>query len=237
MRNTLIILGAAAAAAAFDHSYQTYGAFLDRHVCEDGVNYEAVVADTATAAIAQRLSSVGESQFDSFGKDQQLAYLINVYNFYTIELIKEHYPLEVGIRDIGKPWDRRFVPLFGDTVSLDHVEHGIIREEYSEPRIHFALNCASKGCPSLLDEPYTAEKLDRQLDRSATAFLTDDSRNRVEGNKLYLSEIFKWYGGDFRDKHGGYVDYVKKKLNLKGRYRVKFLEYDWSLNDAKGCGK
>lgn len=235
MRRVLIILGMAATAMGFDHSYENYHAFLDRHVCDDGVDYRAIVNDTSTAAIDRHLASVDRQQFDSFTEKQQLAYLINVYNFYTIMLITKHYPLEFGIRDIHKPWKTPFVPLWGDTVSLDHIEHDIIRTEYDEPRIHFALNCASVGCPSLLDEPYRATELEQQLAASAEAFLTDTTRNRVEGKRLYLSEIFKWYGDDFDDPYGGYVEYVKGVLGLEGKYRVRFLDYDWSLNDSKGC--
>jgi hypothetical protein len=234
-RSMVCLLWTALAASAFDHDYALYDEFLQRHVCKGGVEYAKLVKDESAVAIARQFESVTKPQYDAMDKNHKIAYLINTYNFYTLTLIKAHYPLKTGIRDIAKPWDTEFVPLFGKKVSLNHIEHEILRKHFREPRIHFAVNCASIGCPKLASEAYTGAELDAQLDAAAREFLTDTSKNRVEGKKLRLSKIFQWYGGDFKKTHGGYREYVKKVLGLEGKFPVSFLDYDWSLNEVTGC--
>jgi hypothetical protein len=201
----------------------------------DGVVYARLVKDSSAAVIARGFESVTKERYNAMSKDEKTAYLINVYNFNTLMLIKAHYPLKTGIRDITKPWETAFVPLFGKKVSLDNIEHDFLRKQFHEPRIHFAVNCASKGCPRLANEVYTGAKLDAQLNRAAKVFLVDTTKNRVEGNELKLSKIFKWYGDDFKAMPGGYEGYVKKLLGLEGDFTVRFLGYDWGLNNASGC--
>ncbi len=205
---------------------------LSYAVCKEGVYYTKLKESDHITKTDQEFQKVTKSQFQKMNRDAQLAWYINLYNFYTIKLIVEHLPLKNGIRDIGKPWEQKFVPLFGKKVSLNHIEHGIIRKEFDEPRIHFALVCASIGCPPLRRTAFTEENLSTELQEVSVAFLKDPSKNYVQGKKLYLSKIFSWYGGDFKKKHGSYQKYIKNELGLKGKYKVKFLNYDWNLNRA-----
>lgn len=202
-----------------------------------------------------QLSAVSRAEFDAFSRDEQLAFLINAYNAFTIELILTEWPEIDSIRDIGSfwqsPWKREFIPLLGEDVSLDQIEHEWIRgwDRYQEPRIHFAVNCASIGCPALRTEAYTGERLSEQLEQQAALFLSDQSRNRLENQEtLLLSKIFDWYREDFTDGNMGYqrledflVDY-KDALNMNeagvqrlaaGEMEIDFLDYDWRLNDGR----
>jgi hypothetical protein len=223
-------------AHAFDNSYEQYTSLLETYVCNKRVAYSDLKTDQESIdAVNKSLASLTQKQFESMSVDNQIAYYINLYNFYTLVLIVDHYPLETGIRDIRRPWAQKIVPLFGTKVSLDHVEHTLLRKKYDEPRIHFALVCASKGCPALIDTPFTGEKLDQQLDKAAQSFLTDTSRNRIAGTTVFLSQIFEWYGSDFKKQYDGYKEYVKQILELNGKYTFKFIKYDWSLNEVKSC--
>ena len=147
------------------------------------------------------------------------------------------------------PWEKEFIPLFNQTITLDHIEHDLIRgsEEFNEPRIHFAVNCASIGCPALRNEAYTAEKLERQLQEQTILFLSDKSRNYLDNSTLYVSPIFKWYQEDFesgwrainslRELFALYAPSLGLKEQQKtalqrGEFKIRFLDYDWSLNDT-----
>jgi len=198
------------------------------------------------------LSAVTQNEFDAWSKDHQLAFLINAYNAWTVELILTKYPDLKSIRELGgffsSPWKKAFIPLFGDEVSLDHIEHELIRGSgrFNEPRIHFAVNCASIGCPALRNEAYSAELLEQQLEQQTQLFLQDKSRNRQEGNRLRVSEIFKWYRQDFEQgwRHADslaaflllYADALgldaEQQAKLEnGQLRIQYLNYDWQLND------
>ena len=198
-----------------------------------------------------KLAETTQAEFDAWSKDKQLAFLINAYNAWTVEFILTEYPDLDSIKDLGSvfnsPWDKEFIPLLGKTVSLNDIEHGLIRgsDRYNDPRIHFAVNCASIGCPALREEAYTADKLEQQLTQQAVRFLTDSSRNYIKDNNLYLSSIFKWYGEDFEAGFRGtqsiqgflnlYVDALQlteqQQSTLKAQeFKVKFLDYDWNLN-------
>ncbi len=215
-------------------SYDAYGKLLSRHVCRGGVAYSEMKNDTLITLARAEFASVGQRAYESMSSDEKLAYLINLYNFYTLDLILDNYPVK-SIRDISRPWAQKFVPFRGKEVSLDHVEHEIIRKEFNEPRIHFVLVCAAISCPALASEPFRAVTLDEQLTTEAQRFLTNDEKNRVDKRTLHLSKIFDWYGQDFQETHDGYVEYIKKTLGLEGKYRVKFLDYDWSLNEVDEC--
>ena len=202
----------------------------------------------------QRLTEVSQGQFDLWSKNDQLAFLINAYNAWTVELILSKYPELESIKDLGSlfrsPWKKEFIPLLGDIRSLDNIEHELIRgsDRYNEPRIHFAVNCASIGCPALAKEAYTGEKLDQQLEKSTVLFLQDRSRNRLKGDDLEISSIFKWYRDDFKQGWRGadsleafLVGYSEAlsltqeqtKALLAEDIDIDFLSYDWQLNDKK----
>ena len=143
-----------------------------------------------------------EVEFNRWTQPQQLAFLINLYDAATLKLIVEHYPVK-SIKDIGNffkgPWKQEVVPLLGKTVTLDYLEHGVLRKKYAEPRIHFAIVCAAKGCPPLRAEAFVADRLNEQLDDQGRVFLGPKEKNRwdTHARVLYLSPIFKWFSEDF----------------------------------------
>lgn len=203
-----------------------------------------------------QLSAVRRETFDTWSSAQQLAFLINAYNAYTVQLILTGYPGLASIKDLGSlfqsPWKKRFAPLLGATRTLDEIEHEMIRGSgrYNDPRIHFALNCASLGCPALRNEAYVAERLDAQLDDAANSFLADRERNRLEGGRVQVSSIFKWYRSDFEAgwrgarSLGQFLARYATALRLSpeqtaqlraGTLAISFLDYDWRLNDARAA--
>lgn len=194
-----------------------------------------------------RLGAVREADFRRWPKKERLAFLINAYNAWTVELVLTAWPDLDSIKDLGSllssPWKKRFIPLLGKTRSLDDIEHKMIRAKgvYDEPRIHFAVNCASIGCPALRPGAYTAARLDSQLADATRRFLSDRTRNRLADGRLEVSSVFKWYGEDF-DRVGGlrvFLASQSKSLGLTnvqrqslrdGSLDIIFLDYDWRLN-------
>jgi len=220
-----------AGASSFDHSYSLYDAYVKQYSCTDGFRYKKAGDDERRSQIASQFEAVSQKEFKSFSDDQKLAFLINAYNFYTIELILEKYPVE-SIKDTYlRPWDRRFVELLGKKRSLNYIEHTMIRENFDEPRIHFAVNCASVGCPPLRDGAFKPDSLGTQLQQMTESFLTDTTRNKITAEKAEISKIFQWYGQDFKN-HGGVDGYIARTLSLPGKPDISYLEYDWSLNDC-----
>ena len=219
------------------------------------VDYAAFKGERAKLkAYLAQLGKVSQTEFDTWSTSKQLAFLINAYNAWTVEFILTKYPDLDSIKDLGSffssPWDKEFIPLLGKTVSLNDIEHGLIRgsDRYNDPRIHFAVNCASIGCPALREEAYTGDKLEQQLTEQTERFLTDTSRNYIKGNNFYMSSIFKWYGDDFEKGFRGtksiqsFVALYTDALNLsdaqktalnKASLNIKFLDYDWNLNAIK----
>ena len=202
------------------------------------------------------LSAVTRTEFDTFRREQQLAFLINAYNAFTVELILTEYPEVTSIKELGSlfssPWKKKFFLLLGESQNLDGIEHDLIRGSgrYDEPLIHFAVNCASIGCPALLDEAFVAEKLDQQLLESTERFLNDRSRNRFDARTgtLEISSIFDWYAEDFSKGWRGYdslhdffrthgdwiTDDAESVEKLReAALRIEFLDYDWSLNTLR----
>jgi hypothetical protein len=246
---------------AFDHSHGTWDTLLKRHVVliSEGngsqVDYAGMLSDRAALdTYLASLSAVTESEYQSWSKPQHLAFLINAYNAFTVELILTRYPDIHSIKELGSlfrsPWKQRFFTLLGQERHLDELEHTLIRAPgvFNEPRIHFALNCASVGCPMLRNEAYTAERLDAQLQDSLRRFLSDRSRNRFDptSGRLQVSKIFDWYGEDFEQGHQGitslqalfgkYAELLtdssaSRRRIAGGDYRLEFLDYDWRLND------
>lgn len=201
----------------------------------------------------EMLSKIDFDDFKRWSRAERLAFLVNAYNAWTVKLILTAYPDLESIKDLGgffqTPWEKEFIPLFNQTITLDHIEHDLIRgsEEFNEPRIHFAVNCASIGCPALRNEAYTAEKLERQLQEQTILFLSDKSRNYLDNSTLYVSPIFKWYQEDFesgwrainslRELFALYAPSLGLKEQQKtalqrGEFKIRFLDYDWSLNDT-----
>lgn len=243
-------------ASAFDHSI--WSGLLAEHlvVKQAGsvsqVDYRGMSEDIGELdAYLSLLARVPEEEFSGWPEDVRLAFLINAYNAATVRLILTEYPDLDSIRDLGwllrSPWKKKFVSLFGQQYSLDDIEHGMIRGQFSDPRIHFAVNCASIGCPMLREEAYRGPELDRQLEEQTRRFLADRSRNRLSGSgTLALSPIFKWYREDFAGGWRGHQSLGAFLYDYRGalqltprqadalrddRMAIEFLDYDWRLND------
>ena len=234
---------------AFDHHHSEWDSIVKRAVSWAGpsssVDYKSLKANPKD--LNQYLKSISEvknTEFSQWTRTQQLAFLINAYNAWTVKLILSNYPIQ-SIKDIGgifsNPWKRKFFELFGTYTSLDWIEHEKIRPQYNEPRIHFALVCASKGCPGLRDEAFISEKISEQLEDSTGRFLNDSSKNRYESNnkKLFLSSIFKWYKDDFIKAKGSVQEFVipymtSARAQAKSDFSnipIQYLDYDWRLNE------
>ena len=255
---------AQAAAAAFDHSHAAWDALLKQHVVvaasgfASSLRYAALKNQRpALKAYLDTLSAVPAASYAAWTRPQQLAFLINAYNAFTVELILTRYPDLKSIKDLGSfvqsPWKKKFFRLLGQERSLDEVEHEMIRAPgvFDDPRIHVAVVCASIGCPMLRNEAFVAERLDAQLDDAMRRFLSDRSRNRFDTTTgtLMVSKIFDWYGKDFARGHKGidslhtllarHADVLgattpQAQADIRaGRSKLAFLDYDWALNDAR----
>jgi hypothetical protein len=245
-----------ASAADFDRTHAGYDRLLKRFVTDGRVDYKGLKADGgALDHYLDGVAGVSEATFNAWGEADRLAFLINLYNAATLKLILNHYPVD-SIKDIGGffkgPWSQPAVRLFGGTITLDNLEHDIIRKQYDEPRIHLALVCAAKSCPPLRSEAYVGPSLDAQLDDQTRRFLASPAGFRIDRsrNTVYFSSVFKWYGEDFvgefspssgftglDDTERAVANFCSRYLPatagdyLKvGGYSVKYLDYDWSLN-------
>ena len=236
--------------SGFDHQHTLWNEIVRNHVDVDGaisrVDYEAIRRDPgALNQYLKELEAVTRQEYRKWSEPQRLAFLINAYNAFTVKLVIDNYPLD-SIRDLGgffsSPWKVKFFHLLGGKKHLNNVEHDIIRKDFDEPRIHFAVNCAALGCPPLRQEAYVADRLDQQLEDNARVFLSDERRNRYhpESKRLELSSIFKWYGGDFKKGAGSVKAFVASRITSdphiqeqmrRGNIRVRYLDYDWSLNN------
>ena len=170
---------------------------------------------------------------EQWSRQARLAYYINLYNAATVLLILEHSPLE-SIGDISRPWGRKWIQIGGQRYSLGDIEHEILRK-MGEPRIHFAINCASVSCPRLLPRAFTEASLESQLEGATRDFINDPSRNDLSNGQARLSKIFKWYRKDFRSEDTSLLDYLNRYLAdpLPADTRILYLPYDWSLNEKK----
>jgi len=241
---SLVILfqltSAGAQTASFDLNHESFTEILQDYVVFEGeqsfVNYKALKSKKITLLrYLATLSRVSEAEFNQLDENDQIAYLINLYNAATLKLIIDNFT---------NAWGIEFIKLFGGKVSLDHIEKGLLLKNYSEPRVHFAVNCASIGCPSLIKEAYVGRKLNEQLENAAILFFNDKEKNNYNKvtKTLTLSKIFDWYQGDFRKKFGSVSNYVAdyitedeahQNIIKTGKARVIFSNYDWSLNDTQ----
>ena len=249
---------ARAGAQAFDHGHSAWDALLKKHVRwlpdnkQSRVAYAGMAADrVALKGVLDAFSAVTPAGFAGFSRTQQMAFLINAYNAFTVELILTEYPKLKSIKDLSgvfsSPWKKSFYKLLGEQRNLDWIEHEQLRAHYNDPRIHTAIVCASIGCPALKPEAYSADKLDEQLEDGMRRFLGDRTRNRASANKLEVSSIFKWFREDFEKGHQGFHKledvFARYAAQLSSEPEVQellkarklapeFLDYDWSLNDA-----
>ncbi len=239
----ILLLAMSFSLFAFDHNHSEWNDILKTNTSvsdkQTSFHYESLKNNqTKFDSYLNSIENLSKKEFKKFSKDEKLAFWINVYNAYTVKLILNNYPLK-SIKKIGgwfsSPWKIKFIKLFGKKISLDMIEHQIIRKKFNEPRIHFAVNCASIGCPSLLTEAFVAKNLNEQLDKAAINFLNNPMKNKYDSktNTLFLSKIFDWYGNDFNKKHGSYLEFVKKYIKYPKDVKQKWLDYNWNLNEGK----
>lgn len=211
-------------------SHQIFDDLLRKHVSSTGkVNYVGFKKDqTKLKAYLKQLE--GQSVENSWSKNKKLAYWINAYNAYTIDMITNNYPLK-SITDLegGKPWDKTFIKLNGKTLSLNNIENDIIRPTFKDARIHFAVNCAAKSCPPLMNKAWTEGNIQTELDTRTRTFINNTAYNTISGGTAKISKIFEWYAVDF----GNLNDYLAKysKTEVTGATKISYNEYDWSLNN------
>ncbi|MCB9282847.1 MAG: DUF547 domain-containing protein [Lewinellaceae bacterium] len=222
-------------------SHAIWDGLVKKYVASDGfVDYKGFVRDSAT--LNQYLALLSSTHpGGNWTREEQMAYWINAYNAFTVKLIVDNYPvssikdIKNGIPFVNTVWDVKFINLMGNEYDLNNIEHGILRKQFKDPRVHAALNCASWSCPALRGEAYEAARLDSQLDDAMRRFINDPLRNRVSAQKAELSQIFNWYSGDFLEAAGSvqaYINrYAKVKLGPKGK--ITYLGYDWRLNSQK----
>jgi len=215
---------------------------LNRFIDENGhVDYNGLLSERNKLTSYLQLLSENPPDPFSWTINERIAYWINAYNAFTLDLILEHYPIE-RIKDIGSsiqipfinsPWDIKFIRIGNRELDLNNIEHGILRKEFDEPRIHFAIVCASMSCPGLRREAYTSSKLDSQLNQQAEIFINDLFKNEIEPEKLKISKIFKWFNGDFTQE-GTLIEYLNKFSNvqIQGNAKIEFKPYDWNLNQS-----
>ena len=213
-------------------SHNTWDELLQKYVDNAGnVDYKSF--RNGAAKLNAYLEALAQnSPATAWSKNEKLAYYINLYNAATVKLILDNYPTN-SIKDIKKPWGKDIVKVGNDLVSLGYIEHKVLRK-MDEPRIHFAINCASYSCPKLINEAFTASAMERQLEAATRGFINDPTRNQFNTNEAKLSEIFKWYKGDFTD-NGTLLEYINGYLStpLAAATKIKYLPYDWSLNEKK----
>jgi hypothetical protein len=252
--------------AGMDH--QLWDRLLQKHVKDGLVNYRAIKDNPQQ--LNQYLKQIADfppKGLAELSPPAQIAFYINAYNAITVKRILDHYPPQregisnflnpsLSIKNISGVWNTIKDRVAGESLTLDDIEHKILRKKFKEPRVHIALVCASMSCPALPGRAFTADRLEEQLDKSSREFLADKSRNRlcVDCPEISLSKIFSWYGDDFvgvykpsqhlikrhGNKEASVITFIAPYFNegiknylLKGDYDIDFLDYDWSLNEQK----
>jgi hypothetical protein len=222
-------------------SHALWTDLLQKHVQSDGlVNYRGFQEDSVQLKMYLNALKNSCPEEGSWSQEEQLAFWINAYNAYTIDLIIRYYPVE-SIKDIGSsiqipfintPWDIKFIEICGEKLDLNNIEHSILRKQFDEPRIHFAINCASISCPKLRNEAYTPDQLERQLQEQAVEFINDPTRNIIDTDESKISKIFKWFKGDFT-KDGSIIEYLNQytEKQIQRKANIRYLEYNWKLNE------
>ncbi|WP_142785167.1 DUF547 domain-containing protein [Changchengzhania lutea] len=213
---------------AFNH--ELWNTLLQQYVSEDGqVNYKAFKKNKEKLSVyIENLSkNVPDS---SWKRNEVLAYWINAYNALTIDLIIKNYPVN-SIKDIKNPWDQALWQFGDKQVDLNHIEHDILRK-MNEPRIHFAIVCASYSCPKLANTAYTSNDLEAQLTAATKTFLSNEKRNKIAPNKIEISKIFKWFDDDFK-KNGSLINFLNQytDITISEKARMSFKDYNWELNE------
>lgn len=222
-------------------SHQIWSELLQANVSSKGiVNYRGFVEQKSKLDQYLELLSANAPDRKTWSQEEQLAYWINAYNAFTVKLIVDHYPVK-SIRELGPSfkiplikdvWHYQFFEIGGVKSSLDEIEHAILRKEFGEPRIHFAINCASVSCPPLLNEAFWPDQLESQLENVTHRFINDTSRNKISINQVQISSIFSWFKGDFTKK-GSVIDFLNRysQVKINSTAKISFGDYNWNLNE------
>jgi Protein of unknown function, DUF547 len=230
MKKLALLLLVSINAFSQNFDYKIYDAFLQKYVSNKGnVNYDKIKTNkTELDAVIAQFEKTQPN--DKWSKNEKLAYFINVYNVYTIKVIIDNYPTK-SIKDISGAWDKKIVTNGTSKISLSDVENKILRK-MDEPRIHFAINCASFSCPNLVNNAFVPATLDKQLDAATKSFINDKSKNTISEKEIKISEIFNWYGSDFKINKTSIIDFLNKYSTVKIDKKAKssFADYNWALN-------
>lgn len=222
-------------------THEKWDTLLKKHVAPDGfVRYKDFVRDSAALNEYLRLLESAHPSDKAWTREEQMAYWINAYNAYTVQLILRNYPVESikdikrGLAFVNSVWDIKFIKIQGYTYDLNNIEHNILRPVFKDARVHAAINCASYSCPVLRNEAFTAERLNEQLDDAMRRFVNDPLRNQITTEKAQISEIFKWFRGDFERDAGSVRAYLNRysAVKIADRADISHLDYRWSLNEA-----
>ncbi len=256
---------------SFDHTHSDFDSFLKSYVHDSRVDYQGIIKSSDKLdAYLRHLGSVSETSFESWSEEQKLAFWINAYNAFTIKAIVDNYPIKRGftlkglfvpsnsILQIPGVWSDLKFRAVGRLVTLEEIEHKILRKQFNEPRIHFAIDCASKGCPNLRSEAYRPDIVYEQLESQAIDFINDPVKGvniDIENKRVRLSKIFKWFGEDFITRYGNtksfndrkpkeravltvVIHYLQdedeKEFVTANDFKISYLSYDWSLNEING---
>jgi hypothetical protein len=257
----------------FDQSHSIYDSLLKKYVHNARVDYKGFISSSEEFnTYLKQLGSVSESDYANWSREEKLAFWINAYNAFTIKAVIEHYPIEgnIGlasiiypknsIRQISGVWDKLRFQAAGKMVTLDEIEHGILRKEFKEPRIHFVIVCASIGCAPLKSAAYRADIINEQLESQAIEFVNNPEKVKINpaDRTVKLSKIFDWFGEDFIEEFGNtelfkdrntkeraVLNFIRKYLRNEeerallesNQFRTSYLKYDWSLNELKSADK
>ncbi len=247
-------------------SYKNYATVLKDYVDDTGmVNYKQLKAHREKLdTFVTTMSKLDPSSYNRWREKEKIAFWLNTYNALTLKVIIDNYPIKPSffrsriypknsIRQIPGVWDKMTFNVMGKDLTLEHIEHNVLRKKFDEPRIHVAMVCAALSCPPLLNEPYEGRKLDEQLNNRARRFLGNPDKFKInrENRRVYLSPILKWFADDFVNKYGteehigkqskktsailnftaDYLEKSDKDYILAGEFKIKYLKYDWSLNE------
>lgn len=233
---------------AVDHA--PWDAFLRKYVKDDPAGLNRVdytgVTETDRKALDTYIGMLAARRVTSLNRDEQRAYWINLYNALTVQVILDHYPVK-SIRDIDispglfsdGPWGKKLVTIEDHPVSLDDIEHRLLRPIWNDPRIHYAVNCASVGCPDLIARAYTAKDTDALLHENATRYINSDRGVKLDGSDIVVSKIYDWFQEDFGDSEKGVIEHLLKyatgarKAALEKAKGIDEYIYDWSLNGVE----
>jgi len=217
---------------AFGQSWTgDYQNVLSKYVTSDGVKYKKL--KSKDAATIDGIVNAIASEKASGSKDEQLAYYINAYNAWMIKIVLDRYPTDSVLNGDSKIFEKKIIKVGGKTMSLNDLEHNIIRKKFSDARIHFAVNCGSESCPPLAKEAFTGAKLNEQLHDLTVKFINSKYGAKQNGNTLNVSQLFDWYKSDFKkdSPDGTVLGYIKKYKKVSGSPSLAYQEYSWKINE------